>query len=147
MSRTLFKNALVVTMNPARQIYRGNLLVEQDRIVALQPSVTFEDNETVPLTAHDQSVRVIDAEHCESLPGFSETHILLCHTLFRNHAEDLQLLEWLQQRIWPFEAAHTENSMRISARLGIAELLAGGSTTILDMGSVHHYDAVFEEAE
>ncbi|MGH7494821.1 MAG: 5'-deoxyadenosine deaminase [bacterium] len=150
MPGILFKNALLVTMNPARQIYRGDLLVEQDRIVALQPSRTGEAHETIKsalLTAHDRPARVIDAEHCALLPGFVQTHIHLCQTLFRNHAEDLQLLDWLQQKIWPFEAAHTENSMRISARLGIAELLAGGSTTILDMGSVYHYDAVFEEAE
>jgi cytosine/adenosine deaminase-related metal-dependent hydrolase len=37
--------------------------------------------------------------------------------------------------------------MRISARLGIAELLAGGTTTILDMGSVHHYAEVFDELQ
>jgi cytosine/adenosine deaminase-related metal-dependent hydrolase len=150
MSRTLFKNALLVTMNPARQVYRGHLLAEQDRIVALRASVPGEEHETISsalLTARDQPARVVDAEHCALLPGFVQAHIHLCQTLFRNHAEDLQLLEWLQQKIWPFEAAHTESSMRISARLGMAVLLAGGSTTILDMGSVHHYDAVFEEAE
>jgi cytosine/adenosine deaminase-related metal-dependent hydrolase len=148
MSQTLFKNALLVTMNPAREVYRGDLLVEKDRIVALQPAgEQHEAIRTAPPAAKPGPERVIDAGDCALLPGFVQTHIHLCQTLFRNHAEDLRLLDWLHQKIWPFEAAHSESSMRISARLGIAELLAGGSTTILDMGSVHHYGAVFEEAE
>ena len=142
MSRALFKNALLVTMNPAREVFTGDLLVENDRIAALQPAARQNSSPVAP-----PSDRVIDAAQCALLPGVVQTHIHLCQTLFRNGAEDLQLLDWLQQKIWPFEAAHSENSMRISARLGMAELLAGGSTTILDMGSVHHYDAVFEEAE
>jgi cytosine/adenosine deaminase-related metal-dependent hydrolase len=59
-------------------------------------------------------------------------------------ADDLPLLEWLKQRIWPLEAAHDEASLRASAELGLVELLKGGTTTILDMGTVHHHDVVFE---
>jgi cytosine/adenosine deaminase-related metal-dependent hydrolase len=44
------------------------------------------------------------------------------------------------------EGAHTQSSLYASARLGIAELLAGGTTTILDMGTVRHTDAIFEAA-
>ncbi len=147
MPSLLFKNALLVTMNPAREVFRGNLFVQQDRIAALQAANSAGDHGSeVPAMGHEPA-RVIEARHCALLPGFVHTHIHLCQTLFRNRAEDLSLLDWLQQKIWPFEAAHNESSMRASARLGMAELLAGGSTTILDMGSVHHYEAVFEEAE
>ena len=66
--------------------------------------------------------------------------------MFRGLAEDKPLLAWLRERIWPLEAAHDPDSMRASARLGIAELLLGGTTSILDMGSVHHTDALFEAA-
>jgi 5-methylthioadenosine/S-adenosylhomocysteine deaminase len=80
------------------------------------------------------------------IPGFVQTHVHLCQTLFRNLADDLQLLDWLKFRIWPMEGAHTQPSLYASARLGIAELLAGGTTTILDMGTVRHTDAIFEAA-
>jgi len=114
--------------------------VRDDRIAAIGKM-----DEPASRNAHID--RKIDARDWVILPGFVQTHVHLCQTLFRNQAEDMELLEWLQKRIWPFEAAHDEKSMRVSARLGIAELLAGGTTTILDMGSVHHYGAVFDELE
>ena len=79
------------------------------------------------------------------LPGFVQTHIHLCQTLFRGLADDLELLDWLQLKIFPFENAHDKNSLRISARLGINELIAGGTTTILDMGTLNHQEVIFEE--
>lgn len=142
MSSYLFQNAVIVTMNAEREVLRGNVLVAADRIAA----ITKAGTKTPVLGAHEPP-QIIDAARCVLLPGFVQTHIHLCQTLFRNHAEDLTLLEWLQKKIWPFEAAHSESSMRVAARLGLVELLASGSTTILDMGSVHHYHAVFEEAE
>jgi cytosine/adenosine deaminase-related metal-dependent hydrolase len=59
-------------------------------------------------------------------------------------ADDLPLLDWLRERIWPLEGAHDEKSLRASADLGLVELLRGGTTSILDMGTVHHHDVVFE---
>lgn len=144
MPGILFKNTLLITMNPGREVFHGDLLVKNDRIAQI-----VKAGEQIPQKAGspEGELRVIDANGCALLPGFVQTHIHLCQTLFRNQAENLSLLDWLQQKIWPFEAAHNATSMRISARLGIAELLAGGTTTILDMGSVHHYNEVFAEAE
>jgi cytosine/adenosine deaminase-related metal-dependent hydrolase len=65
-------------------------------------------------------------------------------TLFRGLADDVPLLAWLRRFIWPLEAAHDERSLTLSAELGAAELLLGGTTTILDMGTVHGHDAVFD---
>lgn len=90
------------------------------------------------------SARVLEASGCAVLPGFVQTHVHLCQTLFRNLADDRALLEWLAERVWPLEASHSANSLRASADLGIAELLLGGTTAIVDMGTVHHTDAVFE---
>jgi cytosine/adenosine deaminase-related metal-dependent hydrolase len=90
--------------------------------------------------------RSIDATGQVIVPGLIQAHIHLCQTLFRGLAEDRPLLAWLRERIWPLEAAHDPDSLRASARLGIAELLLGGTTAILDMGTVHHTDALFETA-
>jgi 5-methylthioadenosine/S-adenosylhomocysteine deaminase len=90
------------------------------------------------------AARVLDASGCAVLPGFVQTHVHLCQTLFRNLADDRALLEWLAERVWPLEASHSAASLRASADLGIAELLLGGTTAIVDMGTVHHTEAVFE---
>jgi cytosine/adenosine deaminase-related metal-dependent hydrolase len=85
---------------------------------------------------------IVDARQHVVIPGFIQTHIHLCQALFRGLAEELELLDWLKTRIYPLEAAHTEASMHTSAQIGLAELIRSGTTTIMDMGSVHHEDAV-----
>ena len=87
----------------------------------------------------------IDASGCYVMPGLVQTHVHLVQTIFRGLAEELSLLEWLRDRIWPLEAAHDERSFRASARLGLLELLATGTTTILDMGTTHGGDVIAEE--
>ena len=88
---------------------------------------------------------VIDASGALVLPGFVQTHVHLCQTLFRGYADDLALIDWLRRRIWPMEAAHTPASLRASARLAACELLSTGTTTVLTMETVHDTDVVFEE--
>ncbi|MBI3097451.1 MAG: 5'-deoxyadenosine deaminase [Planctomycetes bacterium] len=136
---TLITGGTLITMNPTREILRGDVLVDEGRIVAvgrIEPD----------LFRRRGHFEAIDAAGGIVLPGFVQTHLHLCQTLFRGSAEDLVLLDWLKTRIWPFEAAHTESSIRASTRLGISELLLGGTTAALDMGTVRHTDAIFREA-
>ncbi|HEX5707523.1 MAG TPA: 5'-deoxyadenosine deaminase, partial [Pyrinomonadaceae bacterium] len=88
-----------------------------------------------------------DARGCVVLPGFVQTHIHLCQTLFRGAADDLALIDWLRRRVWPMEAAHTAASLRASARLGVAELVRGGTTCALTMETVSHTEEVFRVVE
>jgi cytosine/adenosine deaminase-related metal-dependent hydrolase len=90
---------------------------------------------------------VVKAKGLVAMPGFVQVHMHLCQTLFRSQAEDMDLLTWLRERIWPMEGALTPEDMRASARLGIAELLLGGTTCVLDMGTVRHTEVLFEEAK
>ena len=89
----------------------------------------------------------VSARGLTVLPGLVQTHVHLCQTLFRGLAEDRPLLPWLRERIWPLEAAHDPDSLRTSAELSILELLRGGTTTVLDMGTTHHHEVVFETLE
>src|SRR4051794_25097225 len=132
---TLIRNATIVTMNDALDILEGSVSVRDGRII----SVGAE-----PDGRHD---KVIDAGGAYLLPGFIQTHIHLCQTLFRGYADDMPLLEWLRRRVWPMEAAHTPATLRASARLGAAELLMTGTTTALTMETVHDTDVVFEALE
>ena len=135
----LVKNALLVTMDPSRRVLRGDLLIEGSRIVRVG---TIGRKDMLGLSR----LSVIDGTGLWCFPGFVQAHVHLCQTLFRNQAEELELLDWLHRRVWPLETALDEASIEASARLGIAELVAGGTTCILDMGTVRHTDVVFEVA-
>lgn len=88
---------------------------------------------------------VIHAEDLTLIPGFVQTHVHLCQTLFRGMADDLELLDWLQLKIFPYENAHNKKSLSASVKLGINELTLGGTTTILDMGTLRHQEVIFDE--
>jgi 5-methylthioadenosine/S-adenosylhomocysteine deaminase len=127
------RNATILTMNDALDIVEGDLSIQDGSIAAIGTRL-----------APAAGASTIDAAGCLVLPGFIQTHVHLCQTLFRGLADDLPLLAWLRKRVWPLEAAHTDDSLRAAARLAAAELLLGGTTTILTMETVHGTDAVFE---
>lgn len=86
----------------------------------------------------------IEAEGCVVAPGFVQAHLHLVQTLFRGAAEGRSLLDWLTEVVWPLEAAHDEKTLAVAVRLGVAECLDAGVTTILDMGTTHGHDVVLE---
>src|ERR1041384_8815385 len=134
MSSILIKNGTLVTMDQSNSIVRGDVFIAGGRIVEIGGSGQTADT-------------VIDAEGCAVIPGFVQTHIHLCQTIFRGAADDLALIDWLKQRVWPMEAAHTATSIAASARLGIAELIKGGTTCALTMETVNHTAEVFRAVE
>lgn len=131
----LIRNGTIVTMDAQNSIVRGDLLIRDGRIESVGEQNTTNADE------------VVDAAGCAVLPGFIQTHIHLCQTLFRGAADDLSLIDWLKKRIWPMEAAHTAESIRASAQLGIAELIKGGTTCALTMETVRHTEEVFRVVE
>src|SRR5436190_661924 len=128
----LIRNATIVTMNDRLDILEGAVVIRGGRIA----SVGADSG-----GPHD---RVIDARGGYLLPGFVQTHIHLCQTLFRGSADDMPLLEWLKRRVWPLEAAHTPATLRAAVQLAAAELLLSGTTSVLTMETVHDTDVVFE---
>lgn len=132
-NKLLIKNALLVTMNNNTDVFRGDILIDGKHIIEIGDELQVA------------GALLFDASGYIITPGFVQTHVHLCQTLFRNLADDLSLLDWLSKKIWPYEAAHTPDSLRLSAKLGLAELIRGGTTTIMDMGTVHHQDVIFEE--
>ncbi len=131
-------------MDAKRRIVDGDVRVEDGRITAVGGGA--ESSRRGRSTAAP-GAQVIDCTGLVIIPGLVQAHIHLCQTLFRGLADDLALEDWLARRIWPLEAAHTEDSVYWSAMLGSAELLLGGTTAILDMETVRHTDAAFRALE
>ena len=132
MPSLLLRNATILTMDDGLSVLHGSVSVRDGRIAAVG-QVDEAGHETV-----------IDARGGYVLPGFIQTHVHLCQTLFRGFADDMPLLEWLKMRVWPMEAAHTPSTLRASVRLAAAELLRTGTTSVLTMETVHDTDVVFE---
>lgn len=130
----LIKNGTIVTMNDTRDIIQGDLLVEEDRILTLGAAIS----------PHNQEITELDASGKLVIPGLIQTHTHLCQALFRGLADDLELLDWLKTRIWPLEGSHDAESIYYSTLLGCAEMLRGGTTSIIDMATVHHTDSLLE---
>lgn len=123
-------------MNKGREILRGDILIEGDKIKEVGKSLNIEAD------------YIIDATGKVVIPGLIQTHIHLTQTLYRGQADDLELMDWLKKRVWPLEGSHTAESNYVSAKLGIAELIKGGTTSIIDMETVSHtepaIDAIYE---
>ncbi len=128
---TLIKNATLWPSAYEEVIEHGSLLIKGGRIEKVGRFKAWADLE-------------IDAEGGLVMPGFIQTHVHCCQTLFRGLAEDMALLEWLKKKIWPFEAGHTEETIRLSAQLTCAELIRGGTTAFLSFETVRHTGAVME---
>lgn len=134
--RTLIRPETILTLDDQdRVIANGAILINGTTI---EQVLTADELNALP----GNDYTTVDAPGLVAMPGFVQTHIHLCQTLFRGLAEDVELLDWLQRRIFPLEAAHSPASMYASARAGLAELIRSGTTTIMDMGSVHHEEEV-----
>ncbi len=136
-NKFLIKANKIVTANSNDNVLSGySVSVENGIITEIDRTENFNESEFE---------KVYDFSGLVLIPGFIQTHVHLCQTLFRGLADDLELLDWLQKHIFPYELLHSENSLALSARLGIYELQTGGTTTILDMGTMNHQQVVFNE--
>lgn len=126
----LIKNARVWPSARSAVIENGSVLVRDGRIERIGEF-------------RARAKTVIDADGCLVMPGFIQSHLHLCQTIFRGGAEDVPLLPWLRNFIWPLEAAHDPESIRASALLTCAELIRGGTTAFLSIETVRHTGATF----
>jgi 5-methylthioadenosine/S-adenosylhomocysteine deaminase len=132
--KRIIKNGTIVTLNKSRDIIRGSILIDGNRIVKVADNLGMIQG----------SVEVIDASDQFVIPGLIQAHTHLVQTLLRGEADDLALLDWLKKKVWPFEAAHTEESIVASTKLGVLEMQKNGTTSILDMGTTKHTSALID---
>lgn len=86
----------------------------------------------------------LDASGCLVVPGLVNAHTHVAMTLLRGYADDKPLHEWLEEDIFPIEAALTADDVAAGARLGILEMIKGGTTAFCDM--YFHEERIAEAA-
>lgn len=133
----LVLNGTLVTMDKDHSVLQdAGIAVEHGRIVAVGPSADIIKMYSAP--------ERVDASGKLIIPGLINGHTHIPMTLFRGLADDLDLQEWLTKYIFPAEAKNvTEDFVRAGTRLGLAEMIRGGTTTYCDM--YYFEDAIADE--
>ena len=99
-----------------------DVLIEDNRIARIASGIS------APAGAE-----VLDGTDKAIIPGFINTHTHASMTLFRGYGDDLPLMTWLEDYIWPVEAQMTAHDVYVGARLACLEMLRSGTTCFLDM--------------
>ena len=112
----------ILTQDESRRILRGcSVYIYDGRIVEVKERIPVEAEYTV-----DGSRRLL-------MPGLINTHTHLPMTLVRGYADDMELKDWLEGRIWPLEKRLTASHCYAGALLGCLEMIKTGTTTFVDM--------------
>lgn len=133
----LLLGGTIVTMDHERRVIAdGGIAVSRGSIVAIGPRAEIERDYT--------SRQRISVAGKVLTPGLINGHTHIPMVLFRGLADDLDLQEWLTKYIFPAEAKNvTEEFVRVGTRLGLAEMIRGGTTTYCDM--YYFEDAIADE--
>ncbi len=127
----LLLNGLVLTMDQASTIFDpGGIAVRSGKIVSIGPADRIK--------AAYQSSETLDISGCVALPGLINSHTHAAMTLFRGLADDLPLMDWLQNHIFPAEKKLTEEWVYWGTMLACAEMIRSGTTGFCDMYLFEH---------
>ena len=77
--------------------------------------------------------KILDGSRKAVIPGFVNAHTHAAMTLFRGFGDDMPLMPWLEQKIWPNEAKMTREDVYWGAKLACLEMIKSGTTTFFDM--------------
>lgn len=132
MGNILIRDAVVVPMCGAenKKYFRGSIGIEGNLIAFVDGGDECAEEFR---KRHAGDLQEIDGWGFAVIPGLVNTHCHTPMTLMRSYADDLPLMPWLREYIWPFEARMTDDDFRLGTELGIAEMLLGGTTCFLDM--------------
>ncbi|HUV25351.1 MAG TPA: amidohydrolase family protein [Methanomassiliicoccales archaeon] len=116
---TAIRNALIVTQDRSRRVLRGDILIEEDRIQAIGDVREDADIE-------------IDAKGDIVIPGLVNAHTHVSMSIMKGIADDLPFSDFLD-RVFAIDGKRTSEDIAAGTRLGLMEMIAGGTTTFVDL--------------
>lgn len=117
----LIKNASIVA--GGRLLRDQNIAIDGPRISGVGPGIADESGDG----------EVIEGRGKLAISGLVNAHTHLAMTLFRGYADDMELMPWLSEKIWPLEAKLTAEDIRWGVKLGCLEMIRSGITCYNDM--------------
>ena len=129
---TLVHAALIVTQDEERTVLENASMAVLDGLVA-------DIGPRHEVASRWQPEQEVDLGQCVLLPGLVNAHTHAAMTFLRGLADDMPLMEWLNNRIFPVEQKLTPEIVRLGSLMGHAEMLRTGTTSYIDM-------YIFEEA-
>ncbi len=124
---TLLQARWVIPVDGRQSLLENHsIAIHHDKIIDILPTVRantlYQANTTRNLEQH------------ALIPGLINSHTHAAMSLFRGLADDLQLMDWLENHIWPAEAQHVNEAfVHTGTELAIAEMLRSGTTCFNDM--------------
>ncbi len=127
MADLIIAHAYVVTMDGQRRMFAdGAIAVEGTRILDVGP--------TADVLARHRAAHVIDARDMLALPGFVDGHHHPNHYLSNGIGDDIDIMNWVYKRVWPYEATLTPETAYLSAQGAFIEAIKNGTTCFNDPG-------------
>ena len=117
----LIKNISYLDIEKEKIIEHADIFIEENKIKRIGENLKIDADE------------VLDGENKLLTPGFVNSHTHLGMSYFRNYADDLALMDWLKNEIWPIEAKLNREDIYWSSMLSIIENIKSGVTTFCDM--------------
>ena len=141
----LISNGIILPMTAtdgSNAYFKGYVGIENERIGFVSAdSLQAEEF----MAKHSGDCTQIDATGKIVMPGLINTHTHVAMALLRGISDDVPLMEWLEQHIWPIEGKMGYKEVYDGARLGMLEMMMGGTTTLVDM--YPYEEAVAEAAQ
>lgn len=118
----LIENVKILTMADGEVIINGNIYIENEKIKKItSDKIDF---------SYDKK---IDGKNYLAMPGFVNAHTHVGMSLFRNFSDDVELMTWLNEKIWPLEDKLIEQDVYWASLLSHAEMIMTGTTSFADM--------------
>ncbi len=129
-NKILLKGMVLPMTGPKDFFARGEVAIEAGKILSVGPEGSAPQG-WVPDAEYGGPDFLI-------MPGLINGHTHAGMTLLRSYADDLPLMEWLQEKVWPFEAKLTSDDIYWGTKLCILEMILSGTTTLVDMYFAMH---------
>jgi len=118
--------AMVLPMTGSGDFYeQGEIAIEEGKIISVGEKGSAPEG-FIP----DRTLTLIDDV---IMPGLINTHTHAAMTMLRGYADDMPLMPWLEEKVWPFEAKMKAEDMYWGSALALCEMIRSGTTTMADM--------------